>query len=265
MRKCFLVIRKKEKGFTLLELMLVITIIGILGLVLMPVYGIAKETIADDATLIMLNNTTKMYSLGERIESDDIFEDIITDEARLQILVDKNYLENIPVPRRDESSFQWSIESQEWIISQSNNVGDIVFKSMVSLLNLFEDKTTVEIQNILGSNNISNDTYRAYILSHTFNGTWPSFPEELQAKVDNGSQLKVMPFSYSESPNDPVIYASTNTGNNWNAQYFYYQGKGWYRYKNQYGTYTGYTFSNKSGTALKEFIDATPNQWELVE
>ncbi|MFA9422547.1 MAG: hypothetical protein ACERLG_03155, partial [Sedimentibacter sp.] len=147
----------------------------------------------------------------------------------------------------------------------SENISDFVMNSMIDLLKSFEGKTNSEIATILGSNSISNDTYRAYLLANVFNGTWPSFPEELQSQVTNGDTLKIMSFSNSTDPDDPVVYSSSNTGNVWSAGLFYYPGKGWYRYINSYGSYVNITFSSLTGTSLKNKIDSEPSNWKLID
>lgn len=148
----------------------------------------------------------------------------------------------------------------------NTSVEAAVLDSMISLLKTLEGKTQKETAAILGTNSINNSAYRAYILSNTFGGTWPSFPSELQGKVvPDATGLKIMPFSYSKAPNDPIIYASTKTGDVWNADLFYYEGKGWYRHKNTYNVYTTITFSSMSGTDLKTQIDANPKLWIPVE
>lgn len=187
-----------------------------------------------------------------------------------QFLVDSHYLDQ-EITCQSGGVYTWTADSQgnahisRSIHDKKTGAGDIVLDSMISLLRSFDGKSRSEIAAILGSNNISNDTYRAYILANTFSGTWPSFPAELQGKVPNGSQLRVMPFSNSSAPDDPVIYASTNTSNNWNAELFYVPDQGWYRYKNSYGYYAGYTFSSMTGAKLAQAVADNPAQWVKVD
>jgi type IV pilus assembly protein PilA len=258
-------ISKKEKvqGFTLIELIISIAILGIISAIAIPKFisyidssreaaCLSNRRIANSAYLVYLAN-------GGSIIEDNL--------SGTQFLVDSGDLfDEIVCP--SGGTYSWILDSNEnafiscSVHTPSDELGDILLDIVVDLLTSY---STSELWELIGKYP-SNDNIREYILNTYFNGSWPSLSVDLPDKFEGTltSDLKIMPFSNTKDLSDPVIYASTNTGNSWNATVFYYPGDGWYIHKNSYNSYTGITFSSYTGTNIKNLIDSNPSEWESL-
>ncbi|SHH18963.1 prepilin-type N-terminal cleavage/methylation domain-containing protein [Clostridium grantii] len=269
--KTYICKKDKIKGFTLIELIIVIAILGILSAIVIPKYISYANSSSETACLSnrrIANSTYLMYLANGGLIIKDNY-------SGTSFLVNSGDLyDEVSCP--SDGTFSWIVDSDGnayiscSVHNPSKELGDIVLETMFNLFDLLKGKTDTEKATILGinNNNFSNDTYRAYILKNDFNGTWPTLSVDLPKKYEitiNGSELKIMPFSNSKDLSDPVIYASTNTGNSWNSPVFYYPGKGWYIHKNSYNVYTGVTFSSYTGTDIKNLIDSKPSEWESLK
>lgn len=118
--------KRKNCGFTLIELIVVIAIIAILALILVPqVTGYidnAKDSV-DKANLKSLNTTTVLYGVSENCIS-TIFEGTSSDNERMNILVDKNYLSKPMETENDDNSFVWIESDNLWRLENSD--GEII-------------------------------------------------------------------------------------------------------------------------------------------
>jgi len=115
----------KDKGFTLIELIVVIAILAIMSALAVPRIASLAESAklsADKASLRILNNTTTIYRIAEGVESDDVFEGLGSDDQRIALLVDNNYLSATPLPQQEDAGFMWNVDGQIWRLNVSDTV-----------------------------------------------------------------------------------------------------------------------------------------------
>lgn len=107
----------KNIGFTLLELLIVLAIIVLLAGVAIPAYMDSKskaQVAVDKASIRTLNSVTSVYKYAYGRTTGDIFEGFLSDEERMQELVDKGFFENAILPLQPDTSFRWVVDSQVW-------------------------------------------------------------------------------------------------------------------------------------------------------
>jgi prepilin-type N-terminal cleavage/methylation domain-containing protein len=149
--------KKRDNGFTLVELMVVVAVIGLLVAIAVPVYTSNTETAkiaTDDANLRILNAATVHYRFGESIDSEDLFEGIEDNQARMNRLIDAGYLLAEPQPQSPENVFSWDSASiteggQIWRLTGNSievpltplgSSFEEISKAMIYLLSEFKNK-----------------------------------------------------------------------------------------------------------------------------
>lgn len=108
-----------KNGFTIIELIVVIGVIVILAVIAIPIYTKAQNVAkyeTDNASVSVLNYSTKVYAHNNNIQSADIFTGVGDDEARMQMLVDEKFLTEMVYPQQEDAEFEWIISDQNWII-----------------------------------------------------------------------------------------------------------------------------------------------------
>jgi len=113
---------KFQRGFTILELIFVIAIIGVLALLIVPNvlgYVDAAKVSHDNATVKILNNSTLLYAAELDKTSIELFEGINTDQAKMQFLLDRGYLSEIPSPMQADVNFVFSMTYGIWSLSDN--------------------------------------------------------------------------------------------------------------------------------------------------
>jgi prepilin-type N-terminal cleavage/methylation domain-containing protein len=119
--------RVVHKGFTLIEILVVLSLIAILAAVFLlqvsPMLDKTNKT-ADAASLIILDSATDLYkNFSNGVSSGDVFDGFTTDLERLTALLEEGYIDKIPVPNVENSSFSWNITDQKWILAYAVTPG----------------------------------------------------------------------------------------------------------------------------------------------
>lgn len=113
--------QNNNRGFSLIELIVVLSVIAILASIGVPRFLQTMEKAkieADYKTVGVLNKATCLYRIIGSVnnESGDLFEGILTDEDRLNLLKTEGYLSGNTVPQQKDASFRWEIDNQLWRI-----------------------------------------------------------------------------------------------------------------------------------------------------
>jgi len=106
-----------KKGITLIELLAVVVIISIIVMILFPVVNnlISRtQSRANERIIDMLNESTRLYQLGESKYAQDIFDGLETNSERINVLFQHGYLSALPQPLPPYPSFVWNVATQKW-------------------------------------------------------------------------------------------------------------------------------------------------------
>lgn len=131
-----------KKGFSLFELLAVFVIIGILLLIATPlITGIIDrmKVNANKANIVQLNESTRLYVLGEHITSNDAFLGFNTDSERISILFQLGYLDQLAQPSYPYASYEWNIDIQTW------ELGNLVNAQPSSSIYIFDSTRLIDM------------------------------------------------------------------------------------------------------------------------
>lgn len=104
------------KGVTIIELLIVIVVVGIIATFAVTSLGntvSASRIEADSHNLMVLNKQTGRYATTISY-TDDIFNGINEDEARINELVTTGFIDRVINVQQDNASFEWNIADQKW-------------------------------------------------------------------------------------------------------------------------------------------------------
>lgn len=102
---------KKRKGFTLVEMVLVITILGILSSIAFMKFGGVQKRVEENADYVAASNLATAINLAKSEKA------IYSDNIDLKILKDKGYITEIPKPQSViDGSFKAEINDEEVVI-----------------------------------------------------------------------------------------------------------------------------------------------------
>ena len=107
----------RSYGFTLLELLVCLAVIVMLTSIAIPYLQrvmVRSKNAVDGANLNILNRATYSYAISEKKDIRAIFENISTDEMRMNELVDKKYIAEPITSQITDVSFCWSTDFQVW-------------------------------------------------------------------------------------------------------------------------------------------------------
>ena len=111
---------ESNKGFTIIELIVTLALIVILAVVAIPSFVTVIDKArkeADHASLVILNESTLTYAAFWGLGTGDIFDGINNDTARMQKLVDEEFLSKVLVPRQKSVTINWSVCKQFWVLT----------------------------------------------------------------------------------------------------------------------------------------------------
>jgi len=109
----------RKKGVTLVELLAVIVIMGIVAAIAVGSLSGAIERSrvnSDIASVRSLNQATYYYSISNQLY-DNIFEDINTDDERMQILIDQGFINKKILPKVKDALIFWDTDTNFWLYS----------------------------------------------------------------------------------------------------------------------------------------------------
>ena len=117
-----------KKGFTIIELIIVMAILAILAMVSIPMINgyVAKANEATDiANLRSLNSVSQLFRFESNPITEDLFSGLTTDSARMNALINQDYLSEAVVPKQKDVFFTWNTDVQLWLMVDSKVPSDL--------------------------------------------------------------------------------------------------------------------------------------------
>jgi len=103
----------------MIDLIVLMIALVVLALVVLPnitSFVANTRSAADTVSLRALNEATAVYRVLSGITSKDAFAGYVTNEARIQLLVDEQLFSEMPVPQQNDAAFHWNKDEQVWVL-----------------------------------------------------------------------------------------------------------------------------------------------------
>lgn len=275
---------QKRKGFTLIELIVVIAILGILALFLIPSFigyaTDAKESICNSTLTSIQRAYQFQLAKQESDEKQSLLEKVMNNEfndfssipscpsggiyymindglegkAAFKVVCSEHSNELGKIPTQIINQMKYFTEDVKDL-----DVNSPEFDKYYELYKkLYKDKPDmIKDKKGFKTNILNNNSELRNYLKYINGGTWPTMEV-------NGEKYYVQPYIDLSTINgrvpskDIVIYASVADGNNWYTNYIYDSNTGkWWTGKNRF------SIDSKSFSEVKDLM--VKNGWKVVE
>lgn len=108
-----------KKGITLAQTLLVIVVMGIVATFAVPLIGDVihnTQVKVDSGNVDNLNYHTERYAEYNQIDIENVFDGLVSDEQRLQFLLDEGMIEHPVRPQQDGAYFTWNDDTNLWLL-----------------------------------------------------------------------------------------------------------------------------------------------------
>ncbi len=103
----------------MIDLIVIMVALVVLALVVLPKitqFVTDTRSAADTLSLRVLNEATIAYRVLNGAPEEDTFAGYVTDKARMQLLVDAEFLSEALAPQQNDATFQWNKKEQIWVL-----------------------------------------------------------------------------------------------------------------------------------------------------
>lgn len=207
---------KGNQGFTLTELVFVILIISILVAATVPNYFKVFDRAwqaTDTANLKNLNSATWLYRELDAKNYQESFLPAKSNQKRLSLLKEKDFLDNLPSPREKNKIFFWDKNKEKWIIADEEREDYDFYqfaKDLLKFIHPIPGATFTVNANIAL---LEGDTEAGLLFDYSpdENGQWKGFI--LQIEKDKGQGAVVLRRIIDDQPGDALIGYTFNHNN----------------------------------------------------
>lgn len=207
---------KRNQGFTLIELVFVILIISILVAATVPNYfGIFDRAwqVTDLANLKNLNSASGLYRELDAKSYEDFFLPAKSNQKRLDLLKEKDFLDNLPSPREKDKIFFWDKNKENWIIADQEREDYEFYQFAQDLLKFIYPLpgATFTINANIDLHEAEAEAGLLFDYSPGDKGQWKGFI--LQIEKDKGQGAVVLRRIINDEPGEAIIGYTFNHNN----------------------------------------------------